>query len=191
MTGKNLVFTTKCLESFAKYDPVSSSLKTLQLSFAWVDTTYSEPLPQQGMMQSGVLYELGQILVCHTSDAGGSVWPTPTASDVKRAKITPCDLRATERGKGLALPAAVLKSVTLPTPTAKLPSMQPHHPSAWRRRRIHNNGAMLPIVICENLNITEAEALRRHARLNPLFVEAMMGFPIDWTEPPSQNTTDD
>ena len=222
--AKSLVFITKCLGSFAKYDPESSSLRMLQQSLPWGDMTYLEPLPRQGMMQNGVLYELGQILVYPISENDGFVLPTPlasdaakhgtgslhrvlttgqryskgdkrimlptpTSSDVKRAKITPCDMKAKDRGYGLGLPAAVLKSVTLPTPTAK--SVQPHHPAAWRRRKIHNNGSLLPIVVCEKLNITEAEAIKRGARLNPSFVEAMMGFPMDWTKPPLENTTND
>ena len=134
--AKSLVFTTKCLGSFAKYDPDSLSLKTFQTSLPWGDMTYLEPLPLQGMMQNGVLYELGQILVYPISDVDGFVLPTPLAHA----------------------------------------NNNPHTPSAWDR---HSQPC---IEYCKAYGLTKEECIENGYKLNPQFVEILMGFPKGWTD---------
>jgi len=69
-------------ESFASYDPESSSLRTSQRCLLEGWTSYSEALPKAGMMQSGQLYEL-PTLALRTSEKGCSSWPTASATDDK------------------------------------------------------------------------------------------------------------
>jgi len=67
--------------------------------------------------------------------------PTPTASDYKRVKPSPCDFRAKARGFSQSMPSTVML-----------------------------------------LEMTEEEIIGGNFRLNPQFVEEMMGYPIGWTE---------
>lgn len=64
-------------DSFASFDPATSSLKTCQLSLLEDWASSSVDLPKRGMMRSGSLYELpmsGPL----TSESGSSSWPTAT-----------------------------------------------------------------------------------------------------------------
>ena len=76
------VFFTNSCESYAWYDPNTSSWKTWQRSLITDWTSYSGSFPKQGTMQNGQLY-----LQVHwepvIKDQGGGSLPTPTAMDTK------------------------------------------------------------------------------------------------------------
>ena len=184
---KNLVFGGKCSELSANYDPELYCWKTSQMSFEWAEPMSLDRLPESGIVANGRLYEL-QISERPTAAPGGFVLPTPTASDVKRFKPSPADFKAEERGYGLSLPAKVFQQI-FPTPTARLPGGHPHYPSTWIREEKHKMGMILGVKVCQALSITKEEAIGRGARLNPCFLEWMMGFPIGWTETQKENTT--
>jgi hypothetical protein len=71
----------------------------------------------------------------------------------------------------------------LPTPTASLPSIQPYHKSAWKRKLTQNSGCQLGVTIAIDSNIAQEQAIGDRHTLNPSFVEWMMGFPENWTVP--------
>jgi len=186
---KNRVYGGRCGELLATYDHESSSWKTLQISFDWAEPMLLEVLPKSGMTVNGQLFPLNN-LALPMFESDGFVLPTPTASDIKRVKISPSDLRAEERGFGVSLPAALFLKV-FPTPTARTPGNCPSYPSVWRRHKIHNIGHLLGVHLCQAMEITQEEAIGRGARVNPSFVEWMMGFPTGWTETPKESTTND
>ena len=82
--GPGADFGLNTRDSFARYDPSSSLLKTSQRSFLEDWTPYSATLPPRGMMRNGKLYQLP------TSEPfiegrgfGFALIPTPTACDHK------------------------------------------------------------------------------------------------------------
>jgi len=82
-------FGSSTSESFASYDPATSSLRTSQRSLLEDSTSSSVGLPKAGLMRSGCLFELptlGRLTDANASSLsrGGSTWdrgeyPTPTA----------------------------------------------------------------------------------------------------------------
>lgn len=200
---KSLVFggtSTGLLASFSQSDDNQSwCWKMSQTSFEWADPTLLEVLPQSGMTSSGRLYQLHKP-EHPISDAGGlqspsqapldtifgtnSLLPTPTVSDAGPAAILNENTNIVYTGKGtprkvsnngvngsLGLARTVM---LLPTPTVNESKNNPSGASQWDRH--------------DSLNV---EAAKMHGldkttgkdfRLNPLFVEEMMGFPIGWTD---------
>lgn len=67
-------------ESFASYDPATSSWKTSQHSFLEELTVYSATWPRSGTMRNGSVYQR-RPLVRLTDVTDSSLWPTPVAHD--------------------------------------------------------------------------------------------------------------
>ena len=163
---KNRVFGGSWQHLLAEYDQTSSCWRTCQLSLFEEAEKYLEALPSSGMMQNGQLYQLNN-LEHPIYDEDGFSLPTPTAN----AAIT-CSLEAAQKEADRLHPQrrATLWSkiaVMLPTPSA----------SEHKYRLAGDTQAS---------RCLEAMARRgdfgKKARLHPLFVEWMMGFPKEWTE---------
>lgn len=75
-------------ESFAIYDPASSSWRTSQRSLLAGWTLFSGAFPKRGMMRSGSTFELPTLVrrtdASASSSSHGGEWTTPKASDVER-----------------------------------------------------------------------------------------------------------
>ncbi len=69
-------------ESFAIYDPDTSSWKTCQVSLLPEWETFSETWPRSGMTRSGRAFPLPR-LVPHISAGDSSLWPTPQAQEME------------------------------------------------------------------------------------------------------------
>jgi hypothetical protein len=70
----------------AFFDPGSSSSRTATLCECEDSTESSQTLPRSGLMRSGTLSPL-PTSAHRTCGEGYSLWPTPTASDAKRARM--------------------------------------------------------------------------------------------------------
>ena len=81
-TGNARVFGASTPDSFANYDPDTSSWKTSQLSLLEDWTAYSGTWPRAGMTRNGTAYRL-QPLAPLTAATGSGSWPTPNARDHK------------------------------------------------------------------------------------------------------------
>jgi len=171
--SKSLVFGgkyTALLASFSQSDDSQSwCWRTSQTSFEWADPTLLEVLPQSGMTSSGRLYPLHNV-EHPTSDADGLALPTPCHRDYKNNPLTP----SRHTGKHSRCLNTAVGEMLLPTPTVNESKNTLSGASQWARH--------------DSLNV-EAAKLRgldkttgKDFRLNPLFVEEMMGFPIGWTE---------
>ena len=69
--------------SFARYDPLTCSWKTSQISLiTGTLEPYSETWPRQGSMRNGTVSQ-APISMRHRSDRDSSYWPTPTARDFR------------------------------------------------------------------------------------------------------------
>ena len=154
---KNRVFGGRCYESLASYDRESSSWRTSQLSLFEEDAKLLDRLPKSGIAQNGQLYPL-ETLELRICVDDGLLLPTPTAT----ANQTAPTMR--KHWKGL-----------LPTPTATDAKNNPCTPS----RHTGKHATCINTVIGQT---EEAQQLGQKARLSPLFVEWMMGFPIGWTD---------
>jgi hypothetical protein len=161
-------------ESFASFDPASSSWKTSQLSCLAEETACSLTLPRRGTMRSGRLYE-PRTLERLTSERGYSssrgAWPTPSASLPNDGESAETWVKRAARlkekhnnGNGAGMPLAVAVQLW-PTPGAN-----------------DHKGSCAPGQRRGQLDeATENEP--GAARLNPSWVEALMGLPAGWTDP--------
>jgi hypothetical protein len=145
-----------------KYCLVTSTWKTHQCLWDEDLPESSVILPRWGMTRSGVLYQHPTLERPISGIESGSKlndWPTPRANDAeKRGKI---DHNNPRNG----LPAAVLK---FPTPVAK-DAKASLSPADYRRKSPH-------------LEIVAGEGSLDAGRLNPNWVEWLMGWPIGWTD---------
>ncbi len=153
----------------AKYDPDSCLWKTAQCSLLEGEQELLETLPKWGMTVNGLLWELptlGQITKGIGCGLSEQMWPTPCATDHKGSGKTGT-LRdrldyAAERG------ATKTKTYTWPTPrTAGMCGGT----GSWELL---------------NKNTTKEEARQMGAgnggKLNPTWVEWLMGWPLEWTD---------
>ncbi len=187
-------------ESLAKWDPASSSWKTFQGSLftkgGW--EVFSDAWPTEGSMLNGVVSqqrksehptyekeysfwltpkaqehgEKSETFVKRMGDrkpgafsglrAQTERWPTPRAVDYKHKRANPSELRRTSPG----LPA---RTTTWRTPQASDWKGVNHTGSKT------NSGTSLPA----QATLRDGNNMGVH---NPRFVEALMGWPIGWTE---------
>lgn len=133
-------FGKKCSESFAKFDPVSHSWKTLQCSLLGDLEPYSETWPKQGIMLHGSCSEL--TMSEHPTDVnasgfsqkipnGETFFPTPISHNAKELTAYPSDMRRNSLGLG---------------------------------------------------TLAACGALGTAGKLNPTWVEWLMGWPLGWTD---------
>tara|TARA_R100000315_G_C5196838_1_gene115331 strand:- start:102 stop:917 length:816 start_codon:yes stop_codon:yes gene_type:complete len=73
------VFGLKCLESLAKYDQDTHSLKMFQCSLFEEESESLQILPKSGMMRRGLLYRLPMLERGTTANVSG-LWRTPDAN---------------------------------------------------------------------------------------------------------------
>ena len=133
---RNRVFGGRCCESLASFDRELSSWKTYQISFDWGDSTFSDPLPQSGIMQNGQLYPLECLehLISEKDGFASAILPTPTATANQAAPSfrkhwkgilpTPtADQRVQRYAQGGRSTLCAIVEM-LPTPTATDPDKQ-------------------------------------------------------------------
>ena len=185
-------------DSFASYDPVSSSWKTSQRSLVADLETYSETFPRSGMMLSGIAYQQAPLApltaatgsgLLPTPEASntkavalrsggrsprnylGPLWPTPRASDgPKGSRSMEGAMAELERTGSPDLPTAVKM---WPTPSASDDRDRGCLKTlAIKRRHEAGKQLMLSMVVSEE-----------SGQLNPQWVEWLMGFPPGWTAP--------
>ena len=163
-----LVSFTNSSESFAWFDPDTSSWKTSQRSLLTDWTPFSESWPRQGLTANGRAY-LQVLWAPVISVIGGGLLPTPRSHRVMAARLEAQQTaKRINRGKGPNLEEAI--AWMLPTPTTNDAKNASLPPSQAERDGLA--GAMLR----DNSIPTGAATY-----LNPSFVEEMMGFPVGWT----------
>jgi len=157
-------------ESSEKYNQNMSSLKTAQ-SYVLEDLSeFSKTLPRSGMMQGGLYWE--QLMLERlTKEIGCGLWPTPTASAM------PCEgTQRIMRKKWLAgelslEEASAIAGRDVRKAQGKVPEMWPTP------------------TVCGNYNRKGASATSGDGlatvvggKLNPTWVEWLMGWPLGWTD---------
>jgi len=144
-------------DSFASYDPDTSSWRTSQRSWLEGWERFSATWPRAGMTRSGTASQL-KPLAPTTREIASGLWPTPTVNGNYNRKGA-----SATSGDGLA--TAVRR---WPTPTAR-DYRSPGTPERLARaKRESSRGQPL----------TEEVG----GQLNPTWVEWLMGYPTGWTE---------
>jgi hypothetical protein len=140
--------------SFTRYDPDSFSWKTHQCSLLEDLDKFSETWPKWGLMRNGECWEQ-QMSELRTSETESGLLPTPNARDWKDGKTA-----GKRKSPGLG--------VVVHWPTPRTPSGGPDN-SANKLRPSGHQGTT---------NLQGAVG----GKLNPMWVEWLMGWPLGWTD---------
>ena len=175
-------------ELLANYDQDTSSWRTSQHSLIEDLTKFSDSWPRSGMMRNGIAYQLPPLV--HLTDEtgyGSSPIPTPTASTGGANHNSP----TTVSGKRFTMNLAGFAQ-KFPTPTV--------HGNYNKKGASKTSGDGLATIIkkfptpCSRDwkdNGRSPAELARHSttlatiaggKLNPTWVEWLMGFPTGWTD---------
>jgi hypothetical protein len=150
-------------ESFASYDPATSSWRTSQLCLVEGSEQFSETWPRAGTMRNGTVYQRPPLAL--TTDATESLLlPTPRVHHAGRALDGGSNVRNAliKRMGAVSFEDAILM---WPTPSAR----------DWR------SGKSSEATRQRNSRpLNEVAAPSGH--LNPRWVEWLMGFPDGWTD---------
>ena len=184
-------------ESFANYDPATSSWRTSQRSFFEEWSEFSETWPRAGMTRSGKAYEL-PTLARRTEEIESGLWPTPQAHDIGKRGNTEADHHYYPHDLANAVEmfptprvCAGLRSSGMnrtefyrkfwPTPTAEDSQCKGNHPGAMDS--LHAAVKEWPTPTGQRRT-----GLQSHGKnailgqLNPTWTELLMGFPPGWTD---------
>jgi hypothetical protein len=143
-------------ESSEKYNQNMSSLKTAQPCVLEDLSESSKTLPRSGMMQGGLYWE--QLMLERlTKEIGCGLWPTPTVCGNYNRKGA-----SATSGDGLATAVKMW-----PTPQAQ----DAKHSGKNTENRI-NQGRQLQLAHTAGIG----------GKLNPTWVEWLMGWPLGWTD---------
>jgi len=161
--------------SFAKYDHATRSWKTHQFSLLGDCTEFSETWPRWGSMRNGECWERTTSERPTEGNESG-LWPTPTCGGGGQTLpegTTPQGKTPEGRKQTVCLERYVqqVERKVWPTPTATAHK-------GWSKN--HNRAST-----DDRLDYTverEASESGSIGRLNPQFVEWLMGWPIGWTE---------
>jgi hypothetical protein len=148
--------------SFAKYDQDSSLWRTHQCSFLGDLEPFSETWPQWGLMRDGECWEqrtLEQTIRGTESGLSPQTWPTPRSCSAMAATITPESAWNEKRNPNLE---TIVGRVQYPTPTAHN-AKECASPSEYNRN-------------------TPTLATHAGGKLNPMWVEWLMGWPLGHTD---------
>lgn len=172
--------------SLAKFDPVSCSWKTAQLSLIEDSEPCSVTWPRSGMTVDGLCLEL-PILGRRTSGTGSGLWPTPVASDTS-SRTKPYAQGGTPLSLAVKWPTPTVcgnynrkgASATSGDGLATAVRMWPT-PQASDNR---NRGTTQTPAIARRIDAGKQVMLSMcmDGPLNPTWVEWLMGWPLGWTD---------
>jgi hypothetical protein len=184
-------------QPLASYDPDTQSWRMSEDISLWGDYKLLESLPKSGMTRNGVLYQQ-PVWVRLIDEIASSLWPTPTAhpdnsnlkgkfknptlGDAVRMWPTPVSSSSMaedistvqERLKnGKPYKSRLIEAVAMwPTPRAAQAESRNHTVYARESGKPQN---------LEN-RIAQREPSAIGGKLNPTWVEWLMGFPTGWTD---------
>jgi len=160
----------KLCDLLASYDLITSSWRTSQRCLLAQDKNeadglaeFSETWPNAGMMRNGRIFPL-EPWALHTLESVSGLLPTPRKNDSqKRGNF---DMHQSRNG----FPAAVKRLF--------LPTIGKQEPKGASRKRFRGSEHFRGAKMSEGLRICEEDPTYLH----PSFAEAVMGYPIGWTE---------
>jgi hypothetical protein len=151
----------KWLASFVKYDPDSSLWRTHQCSLLGDLEPFSETWPQWGLMRDGECWEQRTLeqTIRGTESGLSESWPTPTAHMAKETNAPSEHNRNTP---------TLTASVNWPTPRTK--------------GMCGGSGAWAQLKAKTTIEEARAMGAGNGGKLNPTWVEWLMGWPLEWTD---------
>lgn len=174
-------------ESLAKYDPDTHSLKTAQLSLLEDWTGYSVTLPRSGLMLDGQCWEL-PMLGRITRETESGFLPTPVSIDAGSGRMNTSASSGAKPSPTLALMA---RKSLWPTSTV-CGNYNRKGASATSGDGLATAVKWWPTPTAHNAKETNAPseaqrntptlAAQAGGRLNPSWVEQLMGWPIGHTD---------
>ena len=173
------IFGLRSPELLAKFDPQSSSWKTFQASLFTPGRVSLETWPKWGIIKDGVLFEhqTPQHLIDVRDGSALRSIPTPTTMDSAfhgsvRTQALEAWKRDPESTRGVSLPVYAKR---FPTPTAREAKDIGLNIKKQRKDGRHRLDLF-------GRQISHQEGLSKVGRLNPEWVEWLMGWPIGWTD---------
>lgn len=163
------------LDLFGNVSPLGLLRKMLHTSSIYQSSEESIPIWKTRVTKSGFLKYQLQVPGRRTSENAVLLLPTPCATDYKRAQVSPADLNRKSPSIPVFASAIQQGIVKLSTPTASQDynPIRPQIPS----ERAGKHGTVLP----GSLGSAFPSLIGK--RIHPKFVEWMMGFPENWTNP--------
>ena len=166
-------------ELFAKYDQATSSWKTSQASLMEDSNTYSDRWPKWGSMQSGVVSKR-QMSEQLTKGKEYSFWRTPMASDGMGG------IMEMREGANVRLKLRD-HAANWKTPTARDRKGDSHKGKIQRLPYQATNWTESATTsLPDQIQNCGEDCSVRDRRLNPMFVEYMMGILPNWSVPTVQ-----
>jgi hypothetical protein len=151
-------------ESLAKYDQNTSMWKTPPSLLSEDSTEFLGTWPRWGSMQDGVSYQQPP-LAPHTKGIGSGLWPTPTAHNAIEG----------------AYPSEFTRNTPTLTAQANWPTPVKSDYATRRPTKNWKGSSDLPSVVWTANGGTENPD-KPPAKLNPVWVEWLMGWPLGWTD---------
>ena len=157
----------------AHYDPATQCWRMFGDISLWGESPSLETLPPSGMTQSGMLYQLHQ-LARLTDEIGSLLLPTPTTQEVEHPEA-----ELTNTGRRLSKDKTTSHSLGLADIVQTWPTMTANGMGSSGHRKLLDKRVSSGL-------ITQDEKRQMSAgnggRLNPEWVEWLMGFPTGWTD---------
>jgi hypothetical protein len=157
----------------ATYDPTTQYWKMYGVIYLWGECPLLATLPPSGMTQNGTLFQL-PVLARLTDATACSLLPTPTTQEVEHpeAEITPTGRRKSKNNN-------TTHSIGLADLVQMWPTMTANGMGSNGHRKLLQK-------LVFSGQITQDERRQMSAgnggRLNPEWVEWLMGFPTGWTD---------
>ena len=160
------------LDSFGKPNPFGLFVKTLLNSAEYRSSTRSVMTWKRQDTRSGCLRYRLHLSVLRTSDTAPFWLPTPVSSDDHRQTVYKGDLL--RKSPCLPVFASIISAgyLKIPNPVIKIPEYKPD--LLGKRKRIE---MILPGDLSQYFTLLIGKTI------HPEFVEWMMGFPRQWTDP--------
>jgi hypothetical protein len=156
----------------ANYDPTTQSWKMYQDISLWEQPKSLERLPKSGMTRNGVLYRQPD-WVPIISEKESSSWPTPTTQEVEHPNAIWNENMRRVSSSGSTHSMGLADAAQMwPTPTAN------SWGSTGHRQLLDKKVANGTITLQQKKQMTSGNG----GKLNPTWVEWLMGFPTGWTD---------
>ena len=164
-------------ELLASYDHDTSSWRTSQHCLVEGLTVFSERWPRSGMMQNGIAYQL-QPLVRLTDETEYGLWPTPTTDGFAAEGQVKGIIRMTQNlDMAIQMTGRQKRTKKLwRTPNSGLAKLSyTENCGKYYEKRIARKNGQIDLA----MQIYQSEG---NGRLNPAWVEWLMGFPLGHTD---------
>jgi hypothetical protein len=169
--------------SLAKFNQSSSTWKTVQLCLLGESELFSVTWPRSGMTQNGECWELPTLEHRTSVTEFGYTLPTPSASDTSDRKV-PDGFHTTKTGQFKHVSPTGEKSQMRLSQAVKIRGAR-HWPTPLARdsRTVRGGSRSMNALGTEPLitQVAESEG-KTDGRLNPEWVEWLMGWPSGWTD---------